>query len=209
MMTFSEWAKQPFLWAGQGIGGATSWLKGSGTRAVTFLERPLALAVLTALLAGFSGGLASRMPLPALPSWHWPWHWPTPTPPVPPAPPVPPSPPAPIPEAGFRVLIVVKEAELSKLPAGQVTALTSTAVRQYLNAKCAVGPDGETKEWRIWDSGIDASNESALWQDALKRAAGKPLPWLIISNPGHGDGYEGALPADAGVLLKLLQQHGG
>lgn len=130
----------------------------------------------------------------------------TPAPPVPPVPPVPPAPPAPIPEPGFRVLIVYKTADLSKMPAAQVNAIHSGAVRDYLDAKCAVGADGKTKEWRMWDADINPSAETALWQTAFKRAAGKTLPWVIVSNGTTG--FEGALPADSDALLALLKKYG-
>lgn len=132
-----------------------------------------------------------------------------PVPPVPPAPPVPPTPPpdpAPIPAAGLRVLIVYESAELAKLPAAQTNVLYAKSVRDYLNAKCPAGPDGKTKEWRIWDKDSDTAGESRLWQDAMRRPR-KSVPWILIST-GVG-GYEGPLPATVDETLTLLRKYGG
>ena len=134
-----------------------------------------------------------------------------PTPPVPPGPvppgpgPVPPGP-APIPVDGFRVLVVYESAELPKLPPQQQAVLYARSVRDYRDAKCAVGPDGKTREWRMWDKDSDASGEAKHWQDALKRER-KSVPWIIVST-GKG-GYEGPLPASVAETLALLKKHGG
>jgi len=126
--------------------------------------------------------------------------------PNPPVPPVPPLPPAPIPEPGFRVLIVLKTDDLSKLPPAQAIAIQSKDVTDYLNSKCAVGTDGKQKEWRIWDSTTDPTGESPIWQAAFKRTAGKSLPWILISNGKTGT--EEVLPADTASLLTLLKKYG-
>ena len=133
---------------------------------------------------------------------------PEPVPPGP-TPPVPPAPPAPIPDAGFRVLIVIETADLSKLPPAQALALTAQDVRAYLNAHCVAGADGKTKEWRVWDKDVDPAAETPLWQAAFKRAAGKTLPWIIVSAGGSKGGFEGPLPADSASLLTLLKKYGG
>ncbi len=58
----------------------------------------------------------------------------------------------------------------------------------------------------MWDAGVDASQESQLWQDALKRKRGA-LPWLVISNGKSG--FEGPLPATVDETLTLLKKYGG
>ena len=130
-------------------------------------------------------------------------------PPVPPGPvppgPVPPGP-APIPVDGFRVLVVYESAELPKLPPQQQAVLYAKSVRDYLDAKCAVGADGKTREWRMWDKDSDASGEAKHWQDALKRER-KSVPWIIVST-GKG-GYEGPLPASVAETLALMKKHFG
>lgn len=128
-----------------------------------------------------------------------------------PNPPVPPGPtptPAPIPAAGLHVLVILGSKDIGSLPASQADALRATEVRQYLNAHCPNGDDGKTKEWRIWDEATDPSQESKLWQDAFRRPH-KSTPWIIVSNPDKGGGFEGPLPKDSASLLALLKQYGG
>lgn len=120
--------------------------------------------------------------------------------------PVTPAEPAPIPEKGFRVLIVYETADLAKLPASQAAALTSSEVRNYLNSACVVGADGKTKEWRILDKDANLSNESQLWQAAMKRDR-KSLPWIVISDGTTG--FEGPLPQNTADVLSLLKKRGG
>ena len=132
---------------------------------------------------------------------------PPPVPPVPPLPPVPPPGPAPIPGDGLRVLLVYETAALGKLPRAQAAILFSKEVREYLQTKCPSGPDGVTKEWRIYDKDIDVSGESTTWQTAMTRPR-KSVPWLIVSNPAKGGGFEGALPATVEETLTLLKKYG-
>lgn len=106
----------------------------------------------------------------------------------------------------FRVLIVYESADLSKLPTGQLTALTSGVVRDYLNSHCFAGPDGRTKDWRVWDQSVNASGESAMWQRVMARPRAK-IPWIVIGNGIVG--YEGPLPNDVTSLLALLKKYGG
>lgn len=129
-----------------------------------------------------------------------------PVPPTPPDPPVPPPGPAPIPLDGFRALIIYESADLPKMPATQQAILFSKDVRSYLDARCAAGPDGKTKEWRIWDKDVDTTNVASHWQAAMKRER-KSVPWLIISTGKAG--WEGPLPADAKQTLDLLKKYGG
>ena len=97
-------------------------------------------------------------------------------------------------------------ATASTLPAKQLDAMFSGTVRDYLAEKCAKGADGKTPEFRIWDAAADASNESAVWQGALKRAR-KSLPWIVISNGKAG--YEGPTPGTVEDMLTLLKKYGG
>lgn len=186
-MTFREWITAPFSLLAS---AASSKAKAAGS-VLSFLERPLVTSAVVGVLAGFAGGLASRVQLPTvnLPSF-----------PSRPAP-------APIPAKGLHVLMLVDTSK--SLPADQQLALTSGDVRAYLNATCPVGADGQTREWRLWDASVNATNESPLWQDALARAKGKPLPWVIVSNPDKGGGFEGPLPANSAALLDLLKKYGG
>jgi hypothetical protein len=121
-----------------------------------------------------------------------------------PAPPVPPSPPGPNPppisDPGFRVLMVVKS------PKDAPDSVKDPKVRSYLESHCVMGPDGHTKEWRIWDNSVDASGDSKLWQQAFARKR-DVLPWILISDGKTG--YEGPLPEKTDPLLALLKQYGG
>lgn len=135
----------------------------------------------------------------------------TPKPPVPPGPEPPgPNPPPPIPAPGFRVLIIEDAANRTKLSTLQQNILFDRGIRDYLNNKCIMGADGKTREWRIWDKGVDASAEGAVWTSTLKRQpAADKLPWIIISAPEKNSGYEGPLPADVNSTLELLKKYGG
>lgn len=133
---------------------------------------------------------------------------PVPPGPNPPGPGPNPPGPAPIPADGLHVLLVYDKSDLGKMPKGQELALRSDAVRAYLNGHCPAGPDGKTKSWRLWDREVDATGESKLWQDAFKRPR-TGLPWIVVSNPQKGGGYEGPLPADEDGMLKLLKKYGG
>lgn len=131
---------------------------------------------------------------------------PPPPDPTPPPPPVPPPSPAPIPVAGFRVLIVEDVNKRKDMPPAQLAILFDKSVRDCLDSKCIVGPDSKTKEWRIWPVGVDATAESKLWQDAMKRER-KSHPWLIVSDGKTG--WEGPLPASVEETLNLLKKLGG
>lgn len=139
----------------------------------------------------------------------WPTPGPGPTPPGPTPTPVPPAPtPAPIPGDGFRVLIVYETGDLSKLSKAQLDALYGADFRAYLNAVCATGADGKTKEWRIWDKDIDTSGETKLWQNAMKDALANPsfkTPYAVISTGKTG--YSGPLPE--GDLIAWIEQWEG
>lgn len=134
---------------------------------------------------------------------------PPPLPPLPPVPPPdPPTPvdPAPISAPGFRVLMVCETSDGTKIPPAQLSILTSTEIRSYLNRKCVVGPDGTTTEYRIWDKDVDTVNESKIWQEAMKRPR-KSIPWILISDGKKG--FEGPLPATIKETLDLLKKYGG
>lgn len=134
---------------------------------------------------------------------------PPPPPPVPPGP-VPPGPippgPAPIPLPGLRVLVVYESAET--LSREQGSALSSQEMRGWLNRYCARGPDGKTAEWRVWDKDVNVANVAAHWREAMARPR-KTLPWIVISRPEKGGGYEGPLPGNIQDMMTLLRKWGG
>lgn len=124
-------------------------------------------------------------------------------PPVPPDPGPTPTPP-PIPVDGFRVLIVYETS--APLTPTQHSIVFGKRVRDYLTSHCVKGDDGKTPEARIFDKDIDASSDSALWQDAMKRPR-TAIPWILISTGKTG--FEGPLPATVDETLALLKKYGG
>ena len=129
-----------------------------------------------------------------------------PQPPTPKPPEPKPVDPAPIPVAGLRVLIVYESADLPKYTPQQNGILFGAKVREWLNANCVVGPDGKTREWRMWDKDVDTSGESKLWQEAMKRPR-TSTPWVIISDGTKG--FEGPLPANVDDFLALVGKYKG
>lgn len=107
---------------------------------------------------------------------------------------------------GFRVLVVLESSDRAKLPSSQVTTLTAAEVVNYLNSKCVMGPDGKTREWRVWDKDVPTTAVAKHWADAMKRPR-TSLPWVMISTGKTG--YEGPLPATAAEFLTLLKKYGG
>lgn len=123
--------------------------------------------------------------------------------PKPPKPPTPePDAKAPIPGPGLKVLIVYETGKT--LPPQQGSILDGKRVRDYLDANCVVGPDGKTREYRIWDQGADTVGESARWQDAMKRTR-TGVPWVVISN--EKSGFEGPLPSTPDAFLELIKKY--
>lgn len=127
---------------------------------------------------------------------------PKPVDPVVPDPPKPVDPPAPIPGDGLRALIVYDTGKV--IPAGQVSAINSKKVRDYLDAKTPVVNGAH--EYRVWETTEAGANDAKVWQDAAKRAAGKPVPYLIVSNGKTG--YEGPVPNSEAEMLALLKKYG-
>lgn len=129
---------------------------------------------------------------------------PPPDPPTPPLPPQPPVPPAPIPGDGLRVLIVYDGNALLSMPPEQALILTSKKVADVLNSKCAIGPDGKTKEWRNYSADAPLDKDFKVWQDAMKRPR-TSLPWTIISNGKTG--YEGPLSKNQDEFIALVNKY--
>lgn len=134
---------------------------------------------------------------------------PTPTPPGPtPTPPGPaPVTERPIAGPGSKVIVILETKET--YPAKQIAAMQSKTVHDYLNSKCIIGPDGKTREWRIWDKDVVTTNVTKVWQDAVKRAneKQKSLPWVSIATDNFAGSYEGPLPADTDKFMELLKKY--
>lgn len=129
---------------------------------------------------------------------------PLPPGPNPPKPPEPPGP-SPIPLDGLRVMIVYEKADLTKLPPAQLQVMYSKEIWDFLERECAIGSDGKTREFRIWDKDTETSGAEKHWQEAMKRDR-KSLPWLLVSNPRKGGGYEGPLPASVEEMKAVLSK---
>jgi hypothetical protein len=108
----------------------------------------------------------------------------------------------------MRVLVVYESGEAARLPAAQQSVLYGKAVRDDLNAKTPVGPDGKTREWRIYDKDVDLSGEDAKWAAAMGRArkGADALPWVLIFD-GEADAYSGPLPKDVPGMLALTARY--
>lgn len=131
--------------------------------------------------------------------------------PLPPEP-KPPEPKPPEPSVQpLRVLLVYETAELSKMAKSQRDILYSVApggVRAYLETKCVMGPDGKTREYRIWDKDLDTTAASAEWKAA--RAAAKGVPGIVVlSGQTNAVLHAGPLPANITETLTLLKKFGG
>ena len=98
-------------------------------------------------------------------------------------------------------MIIFESGDATKLPPSQQNILYGKAVREYLSSKCATEADG-TKSYRIYDQNIDASGESKIWQDAMKRPR-QSVPWLIVSNGKAG--FEGPLSATVDDFMKIIK----
>jgi hypothetical protein len=115
--------------------------------------------------------------------------------------------PKPIPVSGLQVLITTETADIGQMPKGQALILTAKEVRDYLNAKCSVGSDKKTKEWRIWDKDVSTANETPLWKELFARPR-QSLPWIIIASGGKVIA-EQPLPATVSETISLLKKYGG
>ena len=122
--------------------------------------------------------------------------------PVPPVPPGPDPPIPPIPIAGLRVLVVYESAT----PGDTAKIVGSATVRDYLNAKCAKGPDGKSPEYRILDKDVSLANASQWVKDAMARQR-QSMPWIVVSNGTAG--FEGPLPTSIDATMTLLKKFGG
>jgi hypothetical protein len=128
----------------------------------------------------------------------------TPQPPPTPPTPVDPEVPALIDGDGNKVLIVYEAMQTDSLTKAQYNAVFGKEMRDFLDSKCAVGSDGKTKEWRIFDKDVDMKLSPPQWSKAMKRER-KSIPWIIISNGKTG--YEGPLPATEAEIMSLLNKY--
>ncbi len=123
-------------------------------------------------------------------------------PPIPPIP-VPPPTPAPIPLDGFRVMIVY---DPTTLTASQEGIVFGKKVRDYLQARCVVGADGKTKDFRIYQTGLDTSAEVQWINNVIQRHPGQKS-WMVVSDGKTG--YDGPIPASADEAIAIFSKIGG
>lgn len=112
-----------------------------------------------------------------------------------------PSPPSPLPGTGNRILVVYDAG--SRMDPEAQSALWSEDVWRSAAANLAVGPEGAS-EARIFDQDADVSQEHAVWQEAMKKAKGKKLPYVAIS--GAKANFDGDLPKGKAEMLALLKK---
>ena len=107
-----------------------------------------------------------------------------------------------VPSGEFRAFIVREVGD--KLTRDQETAINSTAITAYLNAKTAK-VDGRPG-WRRWDDDTDTSNESpainALWQRA--KATPDATPKLVVFVGDKMSVYSITNEADTLATLKKI-----
>lgn len=101
---------------------------------------------------------------------------------------------------GPRWVMMVEES--SQRTPGLAAVISSESLRQYVSSK--------GHHWRVWDKDLakdqTAPAEIAPW---LNRAAGKQLPWLMISDDAGRVLWEGPCPADPISVQQLIVKHGG
>jgi hypothetical protein len=102
------------------------------------------------------------------------------------------------------VLIVMHQADLGKYPAGQIAALQSKAVQDYMTQNCVRGPDGLTPEWRMWYDDVDVSQEPQLWKDVFRMPRDK-MPWIYVGNGKTG--FSGPAPLTAKEIMDLIGKY--
>lgn len=124
--------------------------------------------------------------------------------PAPPGPPTPDQSKSPFSAEGFRVLVVYPNQPETKLPLAQQAILSGQTTRQFLETNCVAGPDGKTKEFRIWREDERLDSVPKLWKDAFGRKK-ESVPWVMIGNGKNG--YEGPLPANEDDFIKLAQKY--
>lgn len=132
---------------------------------------------------------------------------PTPPGPVPPGPTPPPAT-APIAGPGLRMLIIEESGDRTKLTRGQVQAIGSATLRDYLRSKSKEKPGD--MPYRIWDKDQDPAGDDKEWQDAYNAAKARPdfsIPWLVISDGKTGESVP--LPKTFTETFDKVKKYGG
>ena len=129
-------------------------------------------------------------------------------PPKPVDPPVPTDTAFPV-DGKYRVQMLYETAEVSKYPIVQQDAIKGKPTRDYLESHCAVGPDGKTKEYRIYDKDVVFTVEMPTFKKAVDYCKKIGCPSIIVNN-GKTE-YRGTLPpnSDYPDTLTLLKKMAG
>lgn len=119
---------------------------------------------------------------------------------------------------GLHVLMVYDDTKTNSMSGTQRAVLAGQTVRDYLESKCAAGPDG-TKDYRIWPATVmDVSGEAKPWQGAFTKPRtltavenGKNVPiiWMYLSD-GKSSEVKLIGPGDTlDSVLATLKKYGG
>ena len=129
--------------------------------------------------------------------------------PIKPPPPGPDKDEAPIAGEGFKVMIFYDANKA--MTESQHSTIFGVPLRKYLDTKCATGPDGSTKEYRILDPKTDTTHLSPALKDSFKLVKENALPMIVISQrkDGKGTGFIGPLPSTADEINALIKKYGG
>lgn len=98
---------------------------------------------------------------------------------------------------GLRVLIIFNQ---TKITPDQYAVVYGKSIADLLEAKCPLGPDNKTREYRIYPTGTVVDGDTEPWKSAYTKYNGN-APYLIIGNGKVG--YVGALKdvADTTTLI--------
>ena len=108
---------------------------------------------------------------------------------------------------GLAVLVVYESSQLVRMSKGQLQALQGQVTRDYLKDHC-YKEEGKHPAYRIYDKDVVLTNEKKQWRDAMARPRSS-VPWIVISNPQRGGGFEGPLPDTFEAITALLKKYGG
>lgn len=107
--------------------------------------------------------------------------------------------PAPPVQPGTRHVLIWRETDSTRIPAGELQQFYGPEVRDWLDKK--IGREA----YRIWDQHqVMGPKESPEWRKAAERRP-KQVPWIVIQNGKTA--HEGPLPATAAETLALLEKH--
>jgi hypothetical protein len=134
---------------------------------------------------------------------------PKPVPVVPPGPK--PVPPVPIIGDKFTAMILEDRESNRDLPPSQLSALQSSAMLAYLDAKTATDADG-VHEWRKWDDSLtpEQISEDEPWKSRYAQAykdSNGVRPWLYATN--GKDAISIPFPATEAAVMAELKKLGG